>query len=129
MGHLSQAKIDMRCSMNRSHVKANVPATLFVAVDVNSAGGPGYPLGSERSPLNIALAIDCSGSMQTEKKFEYAQQAAISLVRSLRPTDTVSVVSFETKARVEVPLIPATDLYGIETSIAATLGLSTVLKH
>jgi uncharacterized protein YegL len=125
---MSQGKIDMRCVINRRHVKANSPATLFVAIDLKSAGGQGYPPGSERLPLNIALAIDCSGSMQAENKFEYAQQAAISLVKSLRPSDTVSIVSFETKARVEVPLIPATDTYRLENSIAGIpLGKETDL--
>jgi uncharacterized protein YegL len=126
---MPQPQVEMRCVMNRQHVKANSPATLFVAIDLKSGGGgQGYAPGAERLPLNIAVAIDCSGSMQTENKFEYAQQAAISLVKSLRPSDTVSIVSFETKARVEVPSLPATDTYRLETSIAAIpLGKETDL--
>ena len=47
---------------------------------------------------------------------------------SLRSIDTVSIVSFETKARVEVPSIPATDLSDLERSIVAIpLGKETDL--
>ena len=123
-----QNKVDMRCALNMKYVKANSPATLFVAIDLMSAeGSVTYP-DSQRFPLNVALAIDCSGSMQTDNKFEYAQQAAISLVKSLRPTDTVSIVSFETEARIEVPSMLATDVNRLENSIAGIpLGKETDL--
>lgn len=114
--------------MNRSHVKADVQATLFIAIDLRTNGGQGAQAEWQRLPLNIGLAIDCSGSMQADNKLEFAQQAAISLVKSLRPTDTVSIVSFETKARVEVPSIFATDIYGLEKTIAGIpLGKETDL--
>ena len=80
MSHLSQAKIDMRCATNVSHVKANAPATLFVAVDVKPVENE-YSHESQRLPLKIVLAIDCSGSTQADNNFEYARQAAISLFR------------------------------------------------
>ena len=118
----------MRCVVNRSHMKANAPATIFAAIDIRPAHGQPNLSGPQRSPLNVALAIDCSGSMQAQNKFENAQQAAISLVKSLRPTDTVSIVSFETKVRVEVPLTQATDTFALERAISAIpLGKETDL--
>jgi hypothetical protein len=56
--------------------------------------------------------------MQEDNKFEFAQEAAVSLIRSLQPIDTISIVSFETKARIEVPLIPATDTYYLQNAVA-----------
>jgi Ca-activated chloride channel family protein len=57
--------------------------------------------------------------MQQDNKFEYAQQAAVSLVRALRSNDMISITSFETKARVEVPLTAASDASFLENAIAA----------
>lgn len=116
---MPQSPVTIRCSLNRSHVKANAPATLFVAVDLKTAGGgPGLPSAGVRNALNIGLAIDCSGSMQEDNKFQFAQEAAVSLAKSLRPTDTISIVSFETKARVEVPLMESRDPSYLENAIA-----------
>jgi uncharacterized protein YegL len=56
--------------------------------------------------------------MQDDNKFEFAQKAAVSLVRQLRSADTISIVSFETAARVEVPLTAATDTYFLENAVA-----------
>jgi von Willebrand factor type A domain len=126
---MSQSRVELRCTVNRTHVKANSPALLYVAIDLKS--GEGYQQfagGSERQPLNVALAIDCSGSMQEDNKLEFAQQAAISLVKSLRPYDTISIVSFETKARVEVPPSTANDTSSLENAIAGIpLGQETDL--
>jgi uncharacterized protein YegL len=128
---LTQPQVDMKCTVNRTHVKSNSPATLFVAVDLKTPGtyarGPEMP---DRLPLNIALAIDCSGSMQENNKLEYAQQAAISLVRALRPSDLVSIVSFETEAHVEIPMGPATNKPQLENAITAIpLGKETDLHE
>jgi len=126
---MSNSPVQMRCTSNRTHVKANSSALIFLAIDLTSTGGsyPGYAT-LERQPLNIALALDCSGSMQENNKLEFAQQAAISLVKSLHPTDTISIVSFETKTRIEVPPTPASDTYYLENAISGIpLGQETDL--
>jgi len=113
---MSQPAVNLRCSLNRSYLKTNTPGILFLALDLNSkVSGQGAP----RSALNVGLAIDCSGSMQEHNKFRYAQEAAISLVKSLRSTDTISITSFETKARVEVPSTHAQDTVALERTIDA----------
>lgn len=125
---MAQSAVQMRCTLNRTHVKANSPAMVFLAVDFRSDAGMQAPMVAERRPLNIALALDCSGSMQEDNKLEFAQQAAISLIKSLRPTDLISIVSFETKVRVEVPPSPASDTYYLENSISGIpLGQETDL--
>jgi len=55
----------------------------------------GEPTESDgKVPLDIALVLDRSGSMDGEK-IAYARSAAAFLVRRLRPTDVVSVVAFD----------------------------------
>ncbi len=58
-----------------------------------------------KTPLNISLVLDRSGSMGGEK-IRYAREAAAFLVRRLRPTDVVSVVAFD--GQVQTVAEPAT---------------------
>jgi VWFA-related protein len=48
--------------------------------------------GADNVPLDLALMIDCSASM--DEKLPVVQRAAIGLVQSLRPGDRVEVISF-----------------------------------
>ncbi len=56
----------------------------------------------KRSPLNIAVVLDRSGSM-AGKKLEQAKQAAAMLVDQLAPEDIFSLVAYETDVEVLVP--------------------------
>ena len=53
-------------------------------------------------PLNICLVLDRSTSMQGEK-LDIVKGTAIQLLRSLRPEDILSVVSFSDRAEVIIP--------------------------
>ncbi|MBL8051260.1 MAG: VWA domain-containing protein, partial [Anaerolineales bacterium] len=53
-------------------------------------------------PLNICLVLDRSTSMQGEK-MDILKATAIQLLRSLRPQDVLSIVSFSDRAEVVVP--------------------------
>ena len=59
-------------------------------------------------PLNLALVIDQSGSMQGER-IEKVKQALLAFLGKLRPGDRVSIVGFSTEAQVllrsQVPLV------------------------
>ncbi|HVN16060.1 MAG TPA: DnaJ domain-containing protein [Anaerolineales bacterium] len=67
-------------------------------------------------PLNVALVLDRSTSMQGEK-MDVVKSAAIQLLRSLRPEDIFSVVTFSDRAEVIVPAAYQRDLHKLESRI------------
>lgn len=104
--------LDMRCIINRFHVKGSSGATVFVAFDLTpSQATKIYP-----KNLNVSLAIDCSSSMIGEK-MDDAIDSAVALSRQLNPTDLISLVSFESRTKVELPATKASDPSAIEAAI------------
>jgi len=71
-----------------------------------------------RPPLNVALCIDTSGSMEG-KAIDDARKAALAFLDGLRPGDGFSVVTFDQTARVVVPAsrVGTTDLKKVRASI------------
>ncbi|MBI2435262.1 MAG: VWA domain-containing protein [Candidatus Hydrogenedentes bacterium] len=72
--------------------------------------------GVKRTPVNIALVIDKSGSMQGEK-IEKAREAAVMAVNRLSPEDIVSIIVYDTEVSVIVPATRATDKEAIYEAI------------
>lgn len=51
-------------------------------------------------PLNLSLVIDKSGSMAAEDKMSRVKESILTMIGQLRPDDYVSIVVFDTEARV-----------------------------
>lgn len=63
----------------------------------------GFPLhATKRSPINLALVIDRSGSMRGDR-IEQATEAAVMAVNTLSAQDTLSVVIYDDVVDVIVP--------------------------
>ncbi|MFC1586798.1 VWA domain-containing protein [Planctomycetota bacterium] len=71
--------------------------------------------GRQRSPVNIAIVLDKSGSMSGEK-IEKAKEAAIVALRSLDANDIISVITYDSTVQV---LVPATKVSDKEVLISA----------
>jgi Ca-activated chloride channel family protein len=78
----------------------------LVAVEVSSqrtiewvVGVPDQPRRAERAPLNLALILDRSGSMQGDK-LRYVQQAACHLLDMLDERDRIAVVAYDDQVTV-----------------------------
>lgn len=56
------------------------------------------PVSSSRTPLNLCLVIDRSGSMSGDK-LKYAKQAADFVVDQLKPEDFLSIVIYDTEVK------------------------------
>lgn len=74
----------------------------------------------DRAPVNVAIVLDRSGSMQGEKIVE-AKRAAIAALDRLGRDDIVSVISYQSTVDV---VVPATKLHDREAVRAAIRGIS-----
>ncbi len=63
---------------------------------------------NERSPVNIALVLDRSGSMSGDK-IRYAKDAARMAVKMLQPDDIFSLITYESTVEVVVPATKVSD--------------------
>lgn len=105
-------------------LKAGEKQTAWVRVGLD-----GFKLEREkqRSPVNLAIVLDKSGSMQG-KKIEQARKAAIDAIGLLGPNDIVSVVTYDSTVNVLVPSTKLTDPSSVITKIQSiTPGGNTAL--
>ncbi len=75
---------------------------------------------SERTdlrPLNLALVIDKSGSMADSDKMSRVKESLRTLIGKLRPDDIISIVVFDTDARVLFPASRIGDGYDLRKAI------------
>ena len=81
-------------------------------------GLTGFELESEkeRQPVNVAIVIDKSGSMQGDKIVQ-ARKAAIQAVDRLRDDDIVSIITYDSVVTVVVPATKASDREQIKKKI------------
>ena len=57
-----------------------------------------------RKPVAFTICLDRSGSMNSEKKFDYALKACEGVVQNLRSNDLFSLVTFDEHMEVVIPL-------------------------
>lgn len=90
---------------DRHTLPDTVPATRVVEWVL---AAPETPRRCQRAPLNLALVLDRSGSMQGAKLF-YAQRAACYLLDQLDAGDHVALVAFDDEVTLLSPRVPATE--------------------
>jgi len=84
---------------------ANGPASESFLLEISAGDGVGLPgavVSSGRTPLNLCLCIDRSGSMEG-MPLEYVKQACCHVVDMLSPNDVLSIVTFEEMVEVLMP--------------------------
>jgi Ca-activated chloride channel family protein len=109
-GVSTQRQLSISVSATASDLDRSVPLNLCPILDHSSSMG-GRPLDTvkhaavdlDRSvPLNLCLILDHSGSMGG-RPLDAVKQAAVSLLDRLKPSDRLSVIAFDHKAKVIVP--------------------------
>jgi Ca-activated chloride channel family protein len=89
---------------------------VMTQLTVGGVGNAGLP-GGRRMPVNVALVIDRSGSMEGEP-LEYVKRACSFVVDMLTPEDVLSIVTFEETVEVIMPARRVTDPGLIKQHIA-----------
>jgi Ca-activated chloride channel homolog len=99
------SQVALSVAMSNPVLKSDQKQTAFLKVGLN---GFKMPVTSRRVPVNVALVLDKSGSMNGRKMAE-AKQAAIQAIRRLNADDIVSVVVYDSTVEVLVPATKLTD--------------------
>ncbi|MHC4905388.1 MAG: vWA domain-containing protein [Planctomycetota bacterium] len=95
--------VTLNVESDRGVFLAGQKQTAYVRIGLK--GCPVEVLG-DRTPVNVAIVIDKSGSMSGEKIYK-AKEAAILALHRLKPSDIVSVVLYDSDVQV---LVPATKM-------------------
>jgi Ca-activated chloride channel family protein len=96
---LAGETLQLKLVPERDRFLRNSPGEVVVKIDLSAVAGRPK---ARRTPLNLAVVLDRSGSM-AGAKIEKARQAAMQLVDRLRPDDVFSLVTFSDEAQVVVP--------------------------
>ncbi len=115
---------------SREATMANGPAREQFLIDFVAAGsvGGGMMSGAARTPLNLALVIDRSGSMEGPP-LEYVKQACAYVVDLLGPDDVLSIVTFEEMVDTLMPPQRVTNRQAIKDGIARIMPGNTTNLH
>jgi Ca-activated chloride channel homolog len=112
-GVASATKIGLDVGINKHLFLLQEKQTAYLRI-----GLTGFSIEDEqdRSPLNIAIVLDKSSSMQGAK-IERAKEAAIMALRRLDSRDIVSIVTYDSTVEVVVPATKVSDLEAISRAI------------
>ncbi len=95
----------LRLRADRSLIRARGSSVRYLLASIVA---PSAPPRASRMPVNIALVLDRSGSMQGENKFPLAVQAVEEALRMLASDDRFSLAVFDDKVDVIAPSSLAT---------------------
>jgi Ca-activated chloride channel homolog len=99
------SQVGLSVAMSNPVLKSDQKQTAFLKVGLE---GFKMPVTTQRAPVNVALVLDKSGSMNG-RKIEEARQAAIQAIRRFDANDVVSVVVYDSTVEVLVPATKLTD--------------------
>ena len=88
-------QLTLTLAADRSLIWTAGDSVRYLVADINVDGE--LPPTNEQVPLNLALAIDVSGSMQGEK-LESAKRTALAVANGMRDIDRLTIVSFSDDA-------------------------------
>jgi len=106
--HAQQVRVET--ALDHAVLKANDKQTAYLRVALT---GFETPNDKARAPLNVAIVIDKSGSMQGNK-IAQAKEAAKAALSQMREDDIVAIVAYDDTVEV---LVPATKVSDRETII------------
>ncbi|MEI8282601.1 MAG: VWA domain-containing protein [Armatimonadota bacterium] len=112
--------LEIEVIAGRTATMANGPAREQFLLELRAGGGGetfGGVVSGGRTPMNLCLVIDRSGSMEGQP-LEYVKQACSHVVDMLAPTDVLSIVTFEEMVEVLMPPQQVTNKDMVKAGIA-----------
>jgi Ca-activated chloride channel homolog len=100
MGAKDPGAVTVEGALGSPVLLANGDSTVYARIRIGAAARPERA----RGPVNLALAIDTSGSMEGEA-IEEARRASLQMIDALRDGDRLAVVVFHSKVEVLLPSI------------------------
>ncbi|MEA5469786.1 VWA domain-containing protein [Spirulina sp. 06S082] len=92
-------KVGLHPILNDSHIDANQASSQRqLSISLSALAGEQ----DSTLPLNLCLVLDHSGSMNG-KPLKTVKEAAINLVDKLKPSDRISIITFDHRAKVLIP--------------------------
>jgi len=106
-------QVELRAELGSPVIEAGRKQTTFLKIALT-----GFKLDNEsdRTPANIAIVLDKSGSMSGEK-LQSAKQAARMAVNLLNENDIISIISYDSTVNVLVPATKVSDKRAINKAI------------
>ncbi len=95
--NVEPATVEIRCIPDNPYAISGVLNTKKVRFDIETKS-----IGEtvKRTPLNLALILDRSGSMESDNKLTFAKKAVISVLNLLHDDDIVHLVAYDSKVSV-----------------------------
>ncbi len=110
-------ELTVRCVLNRDMLPVmERDQAVYALVDIKAPGGTV----SRPMPLNVALVVDRSGSMDGEK-IDHVKEAAGYLVDHLNDTDLISITIFDDQVETPIPSQEAGRREDIKSALANVL--------
>lgn len=112
--------LEVEVVAGRTVTMANGPAREQFLLELRAGGGHetfGGIVSGGRTPMNLCLVIDRSGSMEGQP-LEYVKQACSHVVDLLSPNDVLSIVTFEEMVEVLMPPQQVTNKDMVKAGIA-----------
>ncbi len=111
----SAAAVKLQAEPGQAAVAAKGTRTIYLRIGLEGAAGD---TGASRMPVNVAIVIDRSGSMQSEDKIGKAREAAIMGLSRLGSSDIAAVVAYNHEVELLAPASKVTDHGALERLIA-----------
>ncbi|CAF0951816.1 unnamed protein product [Rotaria sp. Silwood1] len=86
------ADVEIRCIPDNPHAISGVLNTKKVRFDIETRSKGET---TKRTPLNLVLILDRSGSMESDNKLTFAKKAVISVLNLLHDDDVVHLVAYD----------------------------------
>ena len=106
-------QVQLSCTLNKPHLPVlRTQQLVYAYIEIKATEG----MVDVKAPLNIALVLDKSGSMEGVKIVNL-RQAAQNAIDLLEPNDYVSIVAFSDKVYTISPSTLATDKVSLKRQI------------